>query len=59
MTYDITGIFYDKRKDKPYRGSIIYTLVKWGLLGILCLVVIGLVAKLGWYTINKKIGVKI
>jgi hypothetical protein len=47
ISYEITGMHYNKNKHRPYRGSIIYTLVKWMVLGFLCLFVIGLIAILG------------
>mgnify|MGYP006973351079 CR=1 FL=1 len=27
IAFALTGLFYNKRKDKPYKGSIIYTIV--------------------------------
>ena len=34
-TYSAVGVFYDKRKHKPYMGSVLYTAFKWGGLLIL------------------------
>ena len=34
-TYSAVGVFYDRKKHKPYLGSVLYTVFKWGLLLIL------------------------
>lgn len=34
-TYSAVGVFYDRRKHKPYFGSVLYTAFKWGGLLIL------------------------
>ena len=34
-TYSAVGVFYDKRKHKPYMGSVLYTVFKWGGLLVL------------------------
>ena len=34
-TYSAVGVFYDRRKHKPYLGSVLYTAFKWGGLLIL------------------------
>ena len=37
ITYTTVGIVYDKKKSKPYVGSVLYTIFKWGLLLVLAL----------------------
>ena len=34
-TYSAVGVFYDRKKHKPYLGSVLYTVFKWGVLLIL------------------------
>ena len=42
-SYSITGNFYDKKKDTPYKGSIIYTIVKIFLLFLAAVPIGGIV----------------
>ena len=42
-SYSITGNFYDKKKDTPYKGSIIYTIVKIFLLFLVAVPIGGIV----------------
>lgn len=39
IAFAITGLFYNKRKDCPYKGSFIYTGVFIGLMGIVALII--------------------
>ena len=45
LAFAITGLFYNKRKDSPYKGSFIYTLASMGLMFIVA-GAIGLIVKL-------------
>ena len=45
LAFAITGLFYNKRKDSPYKGSFLYTVVSIGLM-FLVTGAIGLVVKL-------------
>lgn len=35
ITRNVVGLVYDRRRHKPYVGSALYTIFKWGLLLIL------------------------
>ncbi len=45
LAYFVNGkLFYNKRKHSPYKGSVLYTLVYWGLHALVGIIVFGLVA---------------
>ena len=44
IAFAITGLFYNKRKNSPYKGSFIYTLVSIGLMFVVASI-IGLIVK--------------
>ena len=45
LAFAITGLFYNKRKNSPYKGSFIYTFVSIGLMFVF-VGAIGLIVKL-------------
>ena len=49
LAYFVNGkCFYNKRKHSPYKGSILYTLIYWGLHALVGIMVFGIVALAIW-----------
>lgn len=40
LVWNVTGLLYNPKKDSPYKGSIIYTIVDYMIYGILGLFVL-------------------
>ena len=49
LAYFVNGrYFYNKRKQSPYKGSVLYTLIYWGLHALVAIIVFGIVALAIW-----------